>query len=172
MSTTLKAPERLEDMECEKGQLSSWPPIPYIPVTDLVTTKEELQVLKIRLPDGYVLNMSFHSHENTKEYLAHIIAVFCIIKQKGQDVQCRKLGKAAVKLTGTFKDLLKATGSKDTVLFDNVVGAHKLEIEETQKMLHKAQKQHNEAIAKTYKQLRNLLSGDLQSQWDCVCRVD
>jgi hypothetical protein len=37
-------------------------------------------------------------------------------------------------------------------------------------ILQEAQKAHNKAIAKTYKQLRNLLSTDAQSQWDCVCR--
>jgi hypothetical protein len=36
-------------------------------------------------------------------------------------------------------------------------------------MLQEAQKAHNKAITKSYKQLRNLLSGDTQSQWDCVC---
>jgi hypothetical protein len=30
-------------------------------------------------------------------------------------------------------------------------------------------KVHGKAVAKTYKLLRNLLSGDAQSQWDCVC---
>jgi hypothetical protein len=29
---------------------------------------------------------------------------------------------------------------------------------------------HDKAIAKMCEQLRNLLSGDAQSQWDCVCR--
>ncbi len=36
-------------------------------------------------------------------------------------------------------------------------------------MLQGAQKAHNKAIAKSYKQLRNLLSGNAQSQWDHVC---
>jgi hypothetical protein len=45
----------------------------------------------------------------------------------------------------------------------------KVEIEQTQQMLQEAQKAHNKAIAETYKQLRNLLSGDAQSQWDPVC---
>ena len=102
MSTTLKAPDGLEDIKCKKGKLSSRPPIPYVPPTDLVTTKEEPQSLKIKLPDGSVFNVSIYSHGNTKEYLAHIVAGFCIIKQKGLDVQCRKLGKAVVKLTGRF----------------------------------------------------------------------
>ncbi len=50
------------------------------------------------------------------------------------------------------------------------VTARKVEIEQTQQMLQEAQKAHDKAIAETYKQLRNLLSSDAQSQWDCVCR--
>jgi hypothetical protein len=45
----------------------------------------------------------------------------------------------------------------------------KVEIEQTQQMLQEAQKAHNKEIPKLYKQLRNLLSGDAQSQWDCIC---
>ncbi len=45
-----------------------------------------------------------------------------------------------------------------------------MEIEQTQQMLQEAQKAHNKAIAKSYEQLRNLLSGDAQSQWDRVYR--
>jgi hypothetical protein len=44
--------------------------------------------------------------------------------------------------------------------------ACKVEIEQTQQMLQEAQKAHNKAIAKSYKQLRNLLSSNAQSQWD------
>ncbi len=50
------------------------------------------------------------------------------------------------------------------------VAARKVEIEQTQQMLQESQKAHNKAIAKTYEQLRNLLSDDAQSQWDCVFR--
>jgi hypothetical protein len=50
------------------------------------------------------------------------------------------------------------------------VTARKVEIEQTQQMLQEAQKAHDKAIAELYKQLRNLLSGNAQSQWDCICR--
>jgi hypothetical protein len=36
-------------------------------------------------------------------------------------------------------------------------------------MLQEAQKAHDKAIAKSYEQLRYLLSGNAQSQWDCIC---
>jgi hypothetical protein len=159
----------LKNSECKKGQLSNQPPIQYVPETDLVTSKEEPQVLKVKLPDDTCLNMPIYSHGNTEEYLAHIRAGLCIIKQKGLDARCRKLGKAVVKQSEALKNLLEATGSKDTVLSDVDVEVRKVEIEQTQQMLQESQKQHNEAITKMYEQLRNLLSGDPQSQWDCVC---
>ncbi len=49
------------------------------------------------------------------------------------------------------------------------VMARKVEIEQTQQMLQEAQKAHNKVIAKSYEQLRNLLSSNAQSQWDHVC---
>jgi hypothetical protein len=94
MSTTLKIPEGLKDSNDKKRQLSSRPPIPYVPPTDIVTTKKAPESLKIKLPDGTVFNMSIFSQGNTKEYLAHVVAVLCLISQEGLDVQCRKLAKA------------------------------------------------------------------------------
>jgi hypothetical protein len=85
MSTTLKAPNGLKNSECKKGQLGNWPPIPYDAETDIDTSNEEPQVLKIGLPDDSHLNMPIYFCGNTKEYLTHIVAVLHIIKQKGLD---------------------------------------------------------------------------------------
>ena len=49
------------------------------------------------------------------------------------------------------------------------VAARKVEIEQTSQMLQEAQRAHDKAITESYEQLRNLLSGDAQSQWDRVC---
>jgi hypothetical protein len=76
MSTVLKSPKGLKDSKCKKGQLSSQPPIPYVPPTYLETTKEVPEILKIKLPDGNIFNMSIFSQGNNKEYLIHVIAVF------------------------------------------------------------------------------------------------
>jgi hypothetical protein len=80
------------------------------------------------------------------------------------------LAKAVVKWSEALKNLQEAMGSQDTVSTSVDVTAHKVEIEQTQQMLQEAQKAHDKAIAELYKQLRNLLSGNTQSQWDCVCR--
>jgi hypothetical protein len=76
MSTILKNLGGLKDSECEKGQLSTWPPIPYMPLTDLLATKEPASKnLMIKLPDGTVFPMTIFSRGITEEYLAHIITV-------------------------------------------------------------------------------------------------
>jgi hypothetical protein len=169
MSTSLKSPEGLKDAECNKGQLSYWPPIPYVPVVDIITPKKEPRIFKIKLPDASHLSMPIYSHGNNKEYLVHIVVVLQVIKQKGLPKKGQVLAKAVVKRSEALKNLQEAAGSQDTVSMSVDVTACKVEIEQTQPMLQEAQKAHNKAIAESYKQLRNLLSGDAQSQWDCGC---
>jgi hypothetical protein len=88
MSASLKYPDGLKDAECKKGQLSHRLPIPYVPVIDIFTPKEEPQVFKIKLPDVSRLSMPIYSCGNNEEYLAHIVAVLRVIKQKGLPKKC------------------------------------------------------------------------------------
>ncbi len=80
------------------------------------------------------------------------------------------LAKAVARRSEALNNLQEAAESQDTISTSVDVMACKVEIEQTSQMLQEAQKAHNKAIAKSYKQLRNLLSGNAQSQWDCVCR--
>jgi hypothetical protein len=169
MSTSLKSPDGLKDAECNKWQLSHRPPIPYVPVIDIVTPKEEPQIFKIKLPDMSHLSMPIYSRGNNKEYLAHIVAVLHVINQKGLPKKFRVLANAVARRSEALKNLQEAAGSQETVSISVDVTAHKVEIEQTQQILQEAQKAHNKAIAESYKQLRNLLSGNAQSQWDCIC---
>jgi hypothetical protein len=170
MSTSLKSLNGLKDAECKKGQLSHRLPIPYVPVVDIVMPKEEPQLYKVKLPDASHLSIPIYSRGNNKEYLAYFVAVLRIIEQMGLPRKCRVLAKAVVRRSEALKNLQEAAESQDNVSTSVDVMARKVKIEQTSQMLQEAQKAHNKAIAKTYKQLRNLLSGDAQSQWDCVCR--
>jgi hypothetical protein len=111
MSTSLKSPDRLKDAECKKGQLSHRPPIPYVPVVDIVTPKEESQIFKIKLPDASHLSMPIYSHGNNKEYLAHIVAVLGVIEQKGLPKKCQVLAKAVARRSKALKNLQEAVES-------------------------------------------------------------
>jgi hypothetical protein len=114
--------------------------------------------------------MPIYSRGNNEEYLAHIATVLQIINQKGLPRKSGMLVKAVLRQSEALKNLQEAAGSQETISSNVDVTARKVEIEQTQQMLQEAQKAHNKAIAKAYKQLRNLLSGDAQSQWDCICR--
>jgi hypothetical protein len=163
MSASLKSPDELKDTECKKGQLSYWPPILYVPVIDIIMPKEEPQIFKIKLPDASHLSMPIYSRGNNEEYLAHIVVVLQVINQNGLPKKCQVLAKAVVKRSEALKNFQEATGSQNTVSTSVDVTACKVEIEQTQHMLQKAQKAHDKAIAETYEQLRNLLSSDMQS---------
>ncbi len=97
MSTSLKSLDGWKDAECKKGQLSHRLPIPYVPVVDIITPKEEPQVFKIKLPDASHLSMPIYSRGNNEEYLAHIVAVLRVIKQKGLPKNCQVLAKAVIR---------------------------------------------------------------------------
>jgi hypothetical protein len=100
MSTNLKSPDIMKDAECKKGQLSQRPPIPNVPVVDVVKPKEESQVLKVKLPDESHISVPIYSCGNNKEYLVHVVAVLRIIEQKGLPKKCRVLAKAVVRGSG------------------------------------------------------------------------
>jgi hypothetical protein len=135
MSTSLKSPDGLKDAECEKGQLSHRPPIPYVPVVDIVTPKEDPQHYKVKLSDASHLSMPIYSHGKNKEYLAYIVAVLRIINQKGLPKKCRMLAKAVVRRSEALKNLQEAAGAQETISTSVDVTAHKVEIEQTQQML-------------------------------------
>jgi hypothetical protein len=126
--------------------------------------------LKVTLPDASHISIPTFSHGNNEEYLVRVVAVLRIIEQKGLPRKCRVLAKAVAKWSKALKSLQEAAESRNTVSTSIDVTACKVEIEQTSSMLQEAQKAHNKAAAKTYKQLRNLLSGDAQSQWDRICR--
>jgi hypothetical protein len=93
MSASLKTPEGLKDFECEKGHLGNRPPVPYVPPTDLLQTKDSSKTLKVKLADGTVFSMSIFAKGTPEDYLQHIIAVLRLIDQKGFHVQCKKHAK-------------------------------------------------------------------------------
>ena len=111
MSASSRVPEGLKDSECKKGKLGIRPPILYVPPTDLLKTKEILDSLKVKLPDGTVFTMQIFAKGNPEEYLSHMQAVLRLIGNKGLDAQCKKLMKERNEQTTVLEALkLKSIG--------------------------------------------------------------
>ncbi len=111
MSTNLKSTDMLKDAECEKGQLAQRPPIPYVPVVDVVTPKKDPAVLKVKLPDNSHIGVPIFSRGNNKEYIAHIVAVLRIIEQKGLQKKCRMYAKAVAKTASGVEESSRSLGA-------------------------------------------------------------
>jgi hypothetical protein len=111
MSTNLKSTDMLKDAECKKGQLSQRPPIPYVPVVDVITLKEDPAVLKVKLPNNSHIRVPIFSCGNNEEYIAHIVAVLCIVEQKGLPKKCCVYTKAVAKRQAGLKNLQEASES-------------------------------------------------------------
>ncbi len=130
--------DMLKDAKCKKRQLAQRLPIPYVPVVDVVTPKEDPAMLKVKLPDNSHISVPIFSHGNNKEYIAHIVAVLRIIKQKGLQKMCRVYAKAVAKWQAALKNLQEALEPHDTVLTSVDVAACKVEIEQTTQMLQES----------------------------------
>ena len=73
-SSTKSPPEGLKASKCKKGKSSAQPPIPYVPLTDLIK-KWEGEQIKVKMPDGTNFSMSTFTSGTNKDYLVHVIAV-------------------------------------------------------------------------------------------------
>ncbi len=170
MSTSNKVPEGLKVSKCEKGNLGVRSPILYVPPMDLLQAKENLDAIKLKLPDGIVMSMKIFARGNPEEYLQHVIAVLRLINQKGLDTKCREAGKELVKTSKVLEALKrKPNGPRGTSVSKNNQEALEEELKHSQEMCELAKKEHNEAVAQVYEFLCNLLGGDPQAQWDRIC---
>ena len=114
MSVPLKSPEGLKDHECEKGNLSQRPPIPYVPPTDLLPATSKIETIKIKVSDGSTVNMKIFSIGSPEEYLSHIVAVLHLIDRKGLREQSSKFYGEMRNATAALKALKKRKDPKST----------------------------------------------------------
>ncbi len=85
MSSSSKATKGLKDSKCKKGYLGNHPPIPCILPTDLLQVKDNMEILKVKLPNVSVFSMTIFAKGSPDDYLQHIITVLHLINQKGLD---------------------------------------------------------------------------------------
>jgi hypothetical protein len=105
------------------------------------------------------------------EPLQHVIAVLRLINQKGLDTKCKEASKELVKTSEVLEALKRESGGPEKASASkNDQEVQKEELKQTQEMCKLAKKEHNEAVAQVYEFLCNLLGGDLQAQWDRICR--
>ena len=81
--------EGLKDSECERGVITTRPPIPCVAAVDPYKKQEKTKI-KTRLPDGTNYQMvPFRSGTNV-EYINHVIAMIRLVEQKDLENSAEK----------------------------------------------------------------------------------
>ena len=149
MSST-KSTESLKDSECEKGQLAIWPPISYVPPTDLHSSTES-EIIKVKLPDGTTVSVKAFSSGNNEENILHWAAILRLFDQKGLKLDVEVLAKAAKDQMGVLETIQKSLGKKKTTS-----DADQLELEETKQLVSDAKAEFLKAMQKPFDLVRQL----------------
>jgi len=182
MSVPLKSPEGLKDSECEKGNLSHCPSIPYVPPTDLLPATNKIETIKIKVADGSTFNMKIFSVGSPEEYLGYIVAVLGLIDRKGLREQSttfygemRNANTALIALKRKARESKKDKSPQkdhkaDEEQSNEAPEADAIEKKQSLEILKNAKKQYAAAIEATYKVMRNLLAGYPQTQWDRIVK--
>ena len=106
MSGNAKSPaEGLKD-ECERGVVTTRPPIPYVASVDPYKKQEKAEI-KTKLPDGTSYQMVPFRTGSNKDYVNHIIAMIRLIKQKDMSKDPQEKESLKKPIDATKKDLEK-----------------------------------------------------------------
>jgi hypothetical protein len=107
MSGNAKSPaEGLKDSECERGAITTPPPIPYVAHVDPYEKQEKTKI-KTKLPDGTNYQMVPFRARSNKDYVNHIIPMMRLIEQKDFENSVEKVFAAALEIEEKVRSFYK-----------------------------------------------------------------
>ncbi len=164
MSGNAKSPaEGLKD-ECERGVVTTRPPIPYVASVDPYKKQEKAEI-KTKLPDGTSYQMVPFRTGSNKDYVNHIIAMIRLIKQKDLENSVKKVFVATSEIDEKVGPLYKKLNmSKDPQEKESL----KKPIDATKKDLEKVEKKTLTKIVKAYELFCTYFIDKARTQWDKV----
>jgi hypothetical protein len=139
------------------------PPIPYVPLADL-HEKRETEQIKVKLPNGTKFQMPTYRTGNNKEYLVHIVAILCLVEQKGTAAEVKEAFVALVAVRKEMSPLFEFPDNETATKKE----ARKKKLNKFKEAL-KAKKDIAVAEAqKAYKLLHCFVVGEAQMQWNRI----
>jgi len=97
----------LSDQECEKGQLTQRPPIPYATSKAETILKASRETVKMKIPEGEVKMAVLGDSLGAEEYLQHLNAFLRMLVRKKCEDEVTKLSKAVVITKSLVKKLMR-----------------------------------------------------------------
>jgi len=97
----------LSDQECEKGQLTQRPPIPYATSKAETVLKASRETVKMKTPEGEVKMAVLGDSPGMEEYLQHLNAFLRMLARKKSEDELTKLSKAVVNTKALVRKLAR-----------------------------------------------------------------
>jgi hypothetical protein len=139
------------------------PPIPYVPLTDLLE-KREMEQIKVKLPNGTKFQMPTYGTGNNEEYLVHIIAILHLVKQKGIAAKVKEAFAAFVAVRKEISPLLKFPDDETATEKE----ARKKKLNDLKEALKAKKDVAVQKAQKAYKLFRCFVVGEAQTNWDRI----
>jgi hypothetical protein len=155
----------LSDQECEKGQLTQRPPIPYATSKAETILKASRETVKMKTPEGEVkMAVLGDGSPGAEEYLQHLNAFLRMLARKKCVDELTKFSKAVVNTTALVRKLARTPG-KET----EPETSKRLSLwEAAEAELKKAQAHETAKVGLVYELFCKGLKEDPELQWDCI----
>ena len=165
MSGSAKSPaEGLKDSECERGVITTQPPIPYVATVDPYEKQEKTKI-KTRLPDGTTYQMVPFRLGTNEEYINHVIAMIRLAEQKDLKNSIEKAFVTVSEIKEKVGPIHKKINMSKSA--QEKEGLKKT-LKTTKKALKVAEKNALKEVVKCYKLFRTYLVGKARTQWERV----
>jgi hypothetical protein len=164
MSTKFKSLlEGLRNTKCNKGTPPFRPPIPYVPLPDLCK-KRETEQIKVKLPDGTKFQMPTYGTGYNEEYLVHVIAVLCLVEQKGTAAEVKEAFAALVAVRKEVSPLFEFPDDEPAAKKE----ARKKKLNKLKEALKAKEDIAVAEAQKAYELFCCFVVGKAQTQWDRI----
>jgi hypothetical protein len=164
MSTgSAKSPvEGLKNSECERGVITTRPPIPYVAQVDPYEKPEKTEI-KMKLSDGTDYRMAPFRAGTNEDYICHIIAMIRLVEQLGLEKLVEESLKAFKEAEGKLGPLNKRI---NMCKVRQEKEALKKLLEQAEKLTEKNKKAFWKEIVRAYELIRTYFVGEARTQWD------
>ncbi len=156
--------QELSDAECEKGQVTQRPPIPYAVSKNGLLLSTLRETIKIKMPKGDSKQTLLGNGADGKEYVKHLISFARFMEMKGYEADLKAASKVTLSTTTALKNLVKAqTGEKDPAKAKRLT---KVEAAKVRLIIAKLAESTFACLA--YDLFCKFLRDEPKIEWDCI----
>ncbi len=162
-SGSAKSPvEGLKNSECERGVITTQPPIPCVAEVDPYEKAEKTEI-KTKLANGTDYRIVPFRSGTNKDYVNHLIAMLRFLEQLGLE----KSVEVAFQALKEVEDKIRPLNKKINMCkIQQEKEALKKLLEQAEKLVEKDRKTALKEIVKAYELMHTYFIGEARTQWD------